>query len=60
MSETAGRSDMGIGLALFFGVLAVVAAGGMAAMVDDHVVAGWSFAVALGAGILSIAALHRY
>ncbi|PSP52310.1 hypothetical protein BRC67_05155 [Halobacteriales archaeon QH_3_68_24] len=60
MSETAGRSDMGIGLALLFGALAVVAAGGMAVTVETQVVAAWSFAGAVVAGTLSVAVLHLY
>ena len=60
MNETAGRSDMGIGLALLFGALAVVAAGGMAVTVETQVVAAWSFTGAIGAGTLSVAVLHMY
>jgi hypothetical protein len=60
MSETAGRTDMGIGLGLFFGVLAVVAAISMAITVHQQVVAAWSFAAAVVSGILSIAAIHLY
>jgi hypothetical protein len=60
MSETAGQSDMGIGLAMLFGVLAVVAAGAMAVTVETQVVSAWSFAGAVVAGILAVAALHIY
>jgi hypothetical protein len=51
---------MGIGLAMLFGVLAVVAAGAMAVTVETQVVSAWSFAGAVVAGILSVAALHIY
>jgi hypothetical protein len=60
MSETVGQSDMGIGLAMLFGVLAVVAAAAMAVTVETQVVAAWSFAGAVVAGTLSVAALHLY
>jgi hypothetical protein len=60
MSETVARSDMGIGLALFFGVLAVVGAGGMFVAADQQIVAGWSFALAMVGGTLAIAAVHLY
>jgi hypothetical protein len=51
---------MGIGLALLFGALAVVAAGAMAATVETQVVAAWSFAGAVVAGTLSVAVVHLY
>jgi hypothetical protein len=60
MSETAGPSDMGIGLAMLFGVLAVVAAAAMAVTVENQVVSAWSFAGAVVAGSLAVAALHIY
>jgi len=60
MSETAGQSDMGIGLAMLFGVLAVVAAAAMAVTVETQIVAAWSFAGAVVAGTLAVAALHIY
>ena len=51
---------MGIGLALFFGALAILAAGAMAVTVETQVVAAWSFAAAMAAGTLSVAAFHLY
>ena len=60
MSEMAERSDMGIGLALFFGVLSVLAAAAMAGTVHTQVVAAWSFAVAMIAGTLAVSALHLF
>jgi hypothetical protein len=60
MAETGGSSDMGIGLALFFGALAILAAGAMAVTVETQVVAAWSFAAAMAAGALSVAAFHLY
>lgn len=60
MSETVGHSDVGIGLALAFGLVAVLAAVAMAVTVHDQVVAGWSFAVAMVAGSLAVAALHVF
>jgi hypothetical protein len=60
MAETATGTDMGIGLAMFFGVLALVGAFGMFATYETNVLAGWSFAVAVVAGIVSILAIHLY
>jgi len=60
MTETATGSDMGIGLGLAFVVVAVVAALGMLVAYSDQVVAGWSFALAMVAGTLSVAAIHLY
>jgi hypothetical protein len=60
MSGTAGPSDMGFGLGILFGVLAVVAAGVMAVTVETQVVAAWAFAGATIAGALSVAAFHIY
>ncbi|MFB6140331.1 MAG: hypothetical protein ABEJ26_07830 [Halosimplex sp.] len=60
MSEVAAGSDMGIGLGLVFAVLAVVGAVGMLVTYHDHVVAGSSFALAMIAGVLSVAAVHLY
>ncbi|WP_123534209.1 DUF7525 family protein [Halosimplex salinum] len=60
MTEAAAGSDMGIGLGLAFGALAVAGALGMLVAYSDQVVAGWSFALAMTAGILSIAGVHLY
>lgn len=60
MSEAAAGSDMGIGLGLAFGVLAVIGAVGMLVTYHNQVVAGWSFALAMVAGVLSIAGVHLY
>ena len=60
MAETVASSDMGFGLAMFFGLLAVVAAGGMYVAADEQVVAGASFAAAMIAGTLAVVAVHLY
>ncbi|WP_415381828.1 hypothetical protein [Halosimplex sp. TS25] len=60
MTEAAAGSDMSIGLGLAFAVLAVVGAAGMLVAYHDQVVAGWSFALAIAGGVLSIAAIHLY
>ncbi|WP_135363498.1 DUF7525 family protein [Halosimplex halophilum] len=60
MSEVAAGSDMSIGLGLAFGVLAVAGAVGMLVAYSNQVVAGWSFALAVVAGICSIAGIHLY
>ena len=60
MTETATGSDMDIGLGLAFAVVAVVGAIGMLVAYNDQVVAAWSFALAMVAGTLSVAAIHLY
>lgn len=60
MTEAAAGSDMSIGLGLAFAVLAVVGALGMLVGYHDQIVAGWSFALAMTAGVLSIAGIHLY
>lgn len=60
MAETAGGTDMGIGLAMALTALAVLAAVGMAATVERQVLAAWLFAAALVAGTLAVAAPHVY
>jgi len=60
MSETVARTDMGIGLAMFLVVIAIVGAAGMYVAASDQVVAGWSFAGAIIAGSLAIVAIHLY
>jgi hypothetical protein len=60
MEETVGGTDMGIGLAMVFTVLAVVAAIGMAVTVEQQVVAAWLFAAAMVAGTVAVAAPHLY
>jgi fructose-specific phosphotransferase system IIC component len=60
MAETVAASDMGIGLAMFFGVLALVGAAGMYVMAAQQVLAAWSFAGAIIAGTLAVAAVHLY
>jgi hypothetical protein len=60
MSETVARTDMGIGLAIFLVVIAVVGAGGMYVAASDQVIAAWSFAAAMAAGSLAIVAVHLY
>ncbi|WP_459194000.1 DUF7525 family protein [Halosimplex sp. J119] len=60
MAEAATGSDMSIGLGLAFAVLAVIGALGMLVGYHDHLVAGGSFALAMIAGVLSIAGIHLY
>jgi C4-dicarboxylate-specific signal transduction histidine kinase len=60
MSETAGTSDLGLGLGLAFGAVSLVAAVGMYVGHANQVVAGASFAVAVTAGVLTVAAVHVY
>jgi apolipoprotein N-acyltransferase len=70
MTETTSESDMGIGLGLLFGVVAVLAALAMAGTayvtaLSDHaetmqLLSGVALAVAFLAGGLSISAIHLY
>jgi hypothetical protein len=60
MSETASQSDLSLGLGLFFGVLAFVGAAGMYLAYANQLIAGASFALAVTAGCLAIAAIHVY
>ncbi|QPV62917.1 hypothetical protein I7X12_19745 [Halosimplex litoreum] len=60
MSEATAGSDMGIGLGLAFGVLAVAGAVGMLVAYSNQIVAGWSFALAIVGGICAVAAIHLY
>ncbi|MUV88920.1 hypothetical protein GJ629_02600 [Halapricum sp. CBA1109] len=60
MAETATASDMGIGLSMLFGALAIVGAGIMYVAAEDQIVAAGGFGLAVLAGSLSIAALHVY
>jgi len=60
MSETVARSDMGIGLAMFFVVVAIVGAAGMFVAASDQIIAAWSFAGAMIAGSLAVVAVHLY
>lgn len=60
MSESVAATDLGLGLGLFFGVLAVVGAIGMFVTHANHLAAGAGFAIAIVAGALSIAAIHLY
>ncbi len=60
--ETASASDRAVGLGLLFGAVAVIGSLGMAAygMAGDQMAAGGSFAVAMIAGSLAVAAYHVY
>jgi hypothetical protein len=60
--ETAAMTDKGVALPLVFGTIAVMAAVGMAAFgfTGDQVAAGYSFAMAMLAGSLAVAATHVY
>ncbi|MGM0591064.1 MAG: DUF7525 family protein [Halobacteriota archaeon] len=57
-TQTAG-SDMGIGLALVFGFLAVGAAGAMLVL-PDQLMKAWGFAGAMVAGMLAVLVIHLY
>lgn len=60
--ETADSTDTSVGLPVLFGIIAVLGAAGLAAFgfTGDQVAAGASFAVAMIAGTLWIAAYHLY
>ncbi len=60
--ETADSTDKGIGFPILFGIIAVLGAVGLAVFgfTGDQTAAGWSFAIAMLAGGLSVAAYHRY
>lgn len=60
--ETANSTDKGIGFPVLFGVIAVLASVGLAVfgITGDQLASGLSFAVAMLAGALSVAAYHRY
>ena len=60
--ETADSTDKGVGIPILFGILAVLGAAGLAVfgITHDQTAAAWSFAVAMIAGALSVAAHHRY
>lgn len=60
MTETAAASDMGIGLAMLFGLLAVLGAVTMFVAAEEQSIAAGGFALAIVAGSLSVAALHFY
>ena len=60
--ETADSTDAGVGVPVLFGIVAVLGAAGLAAFgfTGDQVASGVSFAVAMLAGSLSVAAYHLY
>lgn len=60
--ETADSTDKGVGFPVLFGIIAVLGAAGLAAfgVTGDQLAAGMSFAVAVIAGALSVAAYHKY
>lgn len=60
--ETADSTDASVGLPLLFGIVAVLGAAGLAAFgfTGDQVASGLSFAIAMIAGTLSVAAYHVY
>jgi hypothetical protein len=60
MSEIATSTDLGFGLGLLFGVMAVVGAASMFLNASDHLLAGWSFGLAMLAAGLSVAAYHLF
>lgn len=59
---TAASTDKGIAFPLAFGLVALLGAVGMTVfgLSGDQVASGWSFAVAMVAGSLSVAAYHVY
>jgi len=56
----ATRSDMGIGLAMAFGALAIAGAAVMYLAVETQLLAATGFGVALLTGALAVGALHVY
>lgn len=62
MAETATGSDMGIGVAMLFGLLGIACAVVMyvAAVGHNQTLSGWGFAGAMIAGTILIAAVHLY
>lgn len=60
--ETADSTDKGVGVPVLLTVIAVLGAAGLAAFgfTGNQVAAGWSFAIAMIAGALAVAAYHRY
>ena len=60
--ETSTSTDEQIALPLAFGAVALLGAVGMVAfgITGDQVASGWSFAAAMVAGALSVAAYHAY
>jgi hypothetical protein len=60
MSETATSTDLGFGLGLIFGAMAILGAALMFLTASDHLLAGWSFGLAMLAAALSVAALHLF
>jgi len=60
MTETASSSDLGVGLAMAFGALALVGAAVMYLAAEAQQLAAGGFAVAVLAGGLAITALHVY
>jgi hypothetical protein len=60
--ESASSTDKRVGFPLVFGFVAVLGAVGMTVFgfTGDQVLSGWSFAAAVLAGSLSVAAYHVY
>lgn len=60
--ESASTTDKGVGFGLLFGAVAMLAAVALAGfgLSGDQVAAGGSFAVAMLAGALAVAAYHVY
>ncbi|MDR9381002.1 MAG: hypothetical protein RI560_04925 [Natronomonas sp.] len=60
--ETADSTDSGVGFPVLFAIIAVLGAAGMAAFgfTGAQTASGISFAVAMLAGSLSVAAYHIY
>ncbi|MCQ4333070.1 hypothetical protein KM295_06075 [Natronomonas sp. F2-12] len=60
--ETTDSTDKGVGFPVLFGVIAVLGAVGLATFgfTGDQTASGISFAVAMLAGGLSVAAYHAY
>lgn len=57
--STTEAADVGLGLGLLLGILAVGAAGASYYWPGTEV-AAWGFAAAMTFGVLSVAAIHRY
>ena len=59
---TSVTTDEAVGVPLALGTIAVLGAVGMAVfgLSGDQAASGWSFAVALAAGTMAVAAVHVY
>ena len=59
MATQSAESDVGLGLTVLFALVALVGAGAMLAA-PGQVAKAWGFALAVSAGVLSVAAAQVY